>query len=165
MRLTRLADPYTGFDAFARRFYSLIPRANPPQRVWKVAFMTNAGPASEAREGGAISWTCNRCEVTVSFSPEVKQPRLPPTWVRQEGELYCLSCRRDLAADAGLEGLDEDDIPSQRRLQLRSHARIEFEIRRDPDRPDSLIAKSCGTSTFSVRKARARLGLDAPDTA
>jgi hypothetical protein len=126
--------------------------------------MTNAEPSSETREGGAATWTCTRCEMTVSFSPEVKRPRLPETWVRQNGDLYCLSCRRDLAADAGLEGMD-DDIPSQQRLQIRSHARIEFEIKRDPERPDSLIAKSCGTSTFSVRKARARLGMDAPDTA
>jgi hypothetical protein len=120
--------------------------------------MTNAEPVSEAGKDGASSWTCARCEVTVSFSPEVKRPRLPSTWVRENGELYCLNCRRELAADARMEGVDED-IPSQRRLQIRSHARIEFEIQRDPDRQDSVIAKSCSSSTFAVRQARERLGL------
>jgi len=119
----------------------------------------SAEPASKAREEEASSWTCARCEVTVSFSPEVKRPRLPSTWVRENGELYCLGCRRELAADAGVEGVGED-VPSQRRLQIRSHARIEFEVKRDPERPDNQIAKACGTSTFAVRKARTRLGLE-----
>jgi hypothetical protein len=92
----------------------------------------------------------------VSFSPEVKRPRLPATWVREDGELYCLGCRRELAADAGLVGVS-DEVPPQRRLQIRSHARIEFEIKRDPERPDNQIAKACSTSTFAVRKARTRL--------
>ena len=119
----------------------------------------SAEPASKARDEAANSWTCARCEVTVSFSPEVKRPRLPATWVREDGELYCLGCRRELAADAGMEGVS-DDVPSQQRLQIRSHARIEFEVKRDPERPDNQIAKACGTSTFAVRKARDRLGLE-----
>jgi hypothetical protein len=97
--------------------------------------------------------------VTVSFTSDVERPRLPTTWVQENGELYCLSCRRDMAGEAGLEGVDED-IPNQKRLQLRSQARIEFEIQRDPERQDNQIAKACGTSTVSVRKARARLGLE-----
>jgi hypothetical protein len=125
--------------------------------------MTNPEPAPQALEGETHSWTCARCEVTVSFSPDVEKPRLPATWVQENGDLYCLGCRRELAADAGLEGVD-DDIPSQRRLQIRSQARIEFEIKRDPDRQDNMIAKACGTSTFSVRKARTRLGLEPGST-
>jgi hypothetical protein len=108
------------------------------------------------------AWTCARCEMTVSFSPEVERPRLPATWVREHGELYCLSCRRDMAGEAGLAGVDED-TPNQTRLQLRAQARIEFEIKRVPDRQDNRIAKACGTSTVAVRKARARLGLTSPD--
>jgi hypothetical protein len=97
--------------------------------------------------------------MTVSFAPEVERPRLPPTWAREEGELYCLACRRDIAAEAGLEGLDAD-TPDHARLKLRSQARIEFEINRDPDRQDNQIAKACGTSAVAVRKARARLGAE-----
>jgi hypothetical protein len=94
--------------------------------------------------------------MTVSFGPEVERPRLPTTWARENGELYCLACRRDMAGEAGLEGV-ADDAPDAKRLQIRSQARIEFEINRDPTRQDNVIAKACGTSTVAVRKARARL--------
>ena len=101
--------------------------------------------------------------MTVSFAPDVERPRLPTTWARDNGELYCLACRRDMAGEAGLEGV-ADDIPDQKRLQIRSQARIEFEINRDPERQDNQIAKACGTSTVAVRKARARLdGDEAPE--
>jgi hypothetical protein len=102
------------------------------------------------------TWTCSRCEVTVSFAPDFENTGLPATWTQEDGKLYCLSCRRDMAGEAGVEGTDED-TPSQKRLQMRSHARIEFEIKRDPTREDNRIAKAVGTSTFAVRKARARL--------
>ena len=112
--------------------------------------MTNSPSASPN------TWTCSRCEVTVSFAPDFENTGLPATWTEEDGQLYCLSCRRDMAGEAGLEGTDED-TPSQKRLQMRSHARIEFEIKRDPTREDNRIAKAVGTSTFAVRKARARL--------
>jgi hypothetical protein len=119
---------------------------------------------SEAAGGDAvqtIEWTCARCEMTLTFAPEVKRPRLPTTWAREDGLLYCLSCRREMAGEAGVEGLD-DDTPNDKRLQIRSQARIAFEINRDPERPDNQIAKACRTSTVAVRKARARLGVAAP---
>ncbi|HSD25327.1 MAG TPA: hypothetical protein VLB79_13485 [Solirubrobacterales bacterium] len=124
--------------------------------------MTKREPVPEAGEPVANAWTCARCEVTVSFSPEVDRPRLPATWVQEDGELYCLGCRREMAGEAGLAEIGED-TPSHERIKVRSQARIEFEIRRDPDRPDNRIAKSCGTSTVAVRKARVRLGLSSPD--
>jgi hypothetical protein len=96
--------------------------------------------------------------MTVSFRADVEDTSLPSTWTEEDGELYCLSCRREMAGDAGLEGVDEG-VPSQERQKLRSRARIEFEIQRDPERADNEIAKACRTSTFSVRKARARLGM------
>ena len=108
------------------------------------------------------TWTCSRCEVTVSFAPDFENTGLPATWIEEDGELYCLGCRRDMAGDAGLQGVDEE-VSSQKRLQMRSHARIEFEIKRDPTREDNRIAKACGTSTFAVRQARARLGMGPKD--
>ena len=120
---------------------------------------------TEFRPGAAkVSWTCARCEMTVSFADGVERPRLPGTWAREDGLLYCLSCRREMAGDAGLEGIDED-TPNERRLQLRSQARIEFEINRDPTRPDNQIAKACRTSTLAVRKARSRLGTESAEPA
>ena len=120
--------------------------------------MSNSDAANAAAESAPNNWTCARCQVTVSFSPEVERPRMPATWAAEDGELYCLGCRRDMAGEAGLARVDQDTA-NQTRLQIRSHARIEFEIKRDPDRQDAQIAKACGTSTVSVRKARARLGL------
>jgi hypothetical protein len=120
--------------------------------------MTKPEPAlGEVEE--AATWTCARCEMTLSFGPEVEQPRLPTTWAREDGLLYCLSCRREMAGEAGLEGI-EDDTPSERRLQIRTQARIAFEINRDPERSDNQIAKSCRTSALAVRRARARLGVE-----
>jgi hypothetical protein len=66
-----------------------------------------------------------------------------------------------MAGEAGVDGLDED-TPNDKRLKLRSQARIAFEITRDPERPDNQIAKACRTSTVAVRKARAQLGLGTP---
>jgi len=111
---------------------------------------------SNSASAAPNTWTCSRCEVTVSFAPDFENTGLPNTWIKEDGQLYCLSCRRDMAGEAGLEGVDED-TPNQKRLQIRSHARIEFEIKRDPSREDNQIAKAVGTSTFAVRKARARL--------
>ena len=82
--------------------------------------------------------------------------------VQEDGELYCLNCRRELAAEVQIEEAGED-VSSERRTQIRSRARVEFEIKRDPERQDSAIAKACRTSTFSVRKARARLAGDSED--
>jgi hypothetical protein len=94
--------------------------------------------------------------MTVSFTADVEKPRLPTTWAQENGELYCLACRRDMAGEEGVEDIPED-APDQTRLKARSQARIEFEIKRDPDRQDNEIAKACGSSTVAVRKARARL--------
>ena len=113
--------------------------------------MPNPAPAAPN------TWTCARCEMTVSFRSDVEDTSLPSTWTEQDGVLYCLSCRREMAGEAGLEGVDED-APSQERQKIRSRARIEFEIERDPGRADNEIAKACRTSTFSVRKARAPPG-------
>lgn len=94
--------------------------------------------------------------------PEVKRPRLPASWTDVEGVLYCLSCRRELAGEAGLIDMPED-TPASERQRMRSHARIEFEVLRDPERPDNQIAKACQTSIMAVRSARTRLGVPRPD--
>jgi hypothetical protein len=99
--------------------------------------------------------------MTVSWMPEVKRPMLPATWIKESGELYCLACRRDMAGDAGVEGLAEDASRDERQ-KTRSRARVEFELQREPDRQDNRIAKSCSTSIAAVRKARARLGMESP---
>ena len=94
----------------------------------------------------ALGWTCERCEVTVSWMPDVERPPMPASWIDVDGGLHCLNCRRELAADAGLDGMPED-TPAGERQKLSSHARIEFEIQRDPERarqPDRQVLPHLG---------------------
>ncbi len=104
------------------------------------------------------AWTCDRCEMTITFMPDAQDPQMPASWSKERGKLYCLSCRRERAAEAGVAHLSAD-APAQERQQLSSRARLVFELTRDPTRPDNHIAKACRTSTPAVRKARGELGL------
>jgi hypothetical protein len=104
-------------------------------------------------------WTCARCEVTVSWTADTERPELPGTWIREGGDLYCLACRRDLAAEAALSVLDEGATAAHRK-QAESRARIEFEMKRRPEREDNRIAQACHTSVKAVKDARNRLGLN-----
>jgi hypothetical protein len=106
----------------------------------------------------AADWTCARCEVKVSWTAEVERPALPATWVREGDELYCLGCRRERAGEDALAGLDEG-ATAERRHQVESRGRIDFELKRRPERENNRIAKSCHTSVKAVQKARVRLGL------
>jgi hypothetical protein len=106
----------------------------------------------------AADWTCSRCEVTVSWMADVERPELPATWISEGDELYCLACRRELSGEAALAALAED-VPAERRRQVESRARIEFEMKRRPEREDTRIAQACHTSVKAVKEARVRLGL------
>lgn len=106
----------------------------------------------------AADWTCARCKVTVSWTAEVERPRLPATWIAEGGELYCLLCRRERAGEAALLGLD-DAISLERRRQIESRARIDFEMKRRPEQLDNRIARACHTSVKAVQQSRVRLGL------
>ena len=106
-------------------------------------------------------WTCARCDVTVSWMDGAEAPKQPHSWVKDSGKLYCLACQRERAAEAVLKDLPKD-APIDQKLKLSSFARVEFELRRDPDLPDSKIAKACRTSMAAVRKGREQLGVPAP---
>ena len=105
----------------------------------------------------AIDWTCTRCEVNVSWMPDAERPELPGTWSREDGDLYCLACRRERAGEAALVGLDEASADARRKAETR--ARIDFEMTRRPERENSRIAKTCHTSIKAVQQARVRLGM------
>jgi hypothetical protein len=111
-------------------------------------------PASKA----ASSWTCDECAVTASWAADAAKPKFPHGWVREGGKTLCLGCRRELAGEAGADAM-ADDAPNDKRLQAKTHARIEFEVKRDPSRRDNAIAQACHTSVVAVRKARERLGV------
>src|SRR5262245_40753244 len=101
------SSPPASLDWSSRIRSSALPSSlarNPPLRVRKAVSMTESEPAPAEAEG-RIAWTCARCEMTLSFAQEVERPRLPTTWAQEEGLLYCLSCRREMAGEAGLAGI------------------------------------------------------------
>ena len=111
-------------------------------------------------EPTVVANTCVRCEVTSSWMPGTgPETGLPVGWVIEGAETFCLNCRRERAAEA-VE--PEEGIPAAELTKLRTQARIEFEILRDPTLPDNRIARACRTSTMAVRKARTRIGVPAP---
>ena len=102
-------------------------------------------------------WTCEDCGVTVSRMGG-ERVALPESWVntKKEGTL-CLLCRRERAAKEALDASPESGL--EERAKLRRAALIEFEVRRNPDHPDGVIARTCRSSAPAVAKARQRLGL------
>ena len=104
-----------------------------------------------------VAWTCVRCDVTARFMADSGHEGLPADWVELDGELYCLGCRRVLAGDAAAGGEDAVGATREQLLQLRKTGTLEFEIKRDPDRPDRAIARACRTSVPAVAKVRNRL--------
>jgi hypothetical protein len=83
---------------------------------------------------------------------------LPENWEScAEGD-FCLSCRRQRAADAAqaaVAGCGREVRAKARRAGL-----IEFEVRRTPKLTDGTIAKACRTSASAVAAARRQLRLD-----
>jgi hypothetical protein len=79
----------------------------------------------------------------------------PPNWFTDEnGDDYCLVCRRERAVEIALAGAG--DVGTEARAKLRSTAVIEFEIERDPERTEGEIARAAHTSVGAVRKVRQR---------
>lgn len=109
-------------------------------------------PAAEV-----VAWTCVDCEVTASFMAGAGHEGLPADWTDEGGELRCLGCRRVLAGETAASGAGAEGSTREQILQLRKLGTLDFELNRDPDRPDRSIAHACHTSVPAVRKARLRL--------
>jgi hypothetical protein len=111
-----------------------------------------------SRRGGvAAKWTCGGCGVSASRIGGAPTP-LPDSWISSAEGDFCLTCRRQRAAEAALDAAPEDcgrDV----RAKLRRAGLIEFEVRRTPDRTDGTIAKACRSSAAVVAAARRRLQL------
>jgi len=113
------------------------------------------------RRGPAVSeFHCARCGVISRWMPGHERRTPPAGWVKRKGVCYCLSCRRALATEdadaAAPEGLSLEE-----RAKIRTTALIEFEIDRDPDRPNGEIAKVVRCSVPAVLKARKRMEAEA----
>lgn len=103
------------------------------------------------------SWTCARCEVTAKYMAHVEVPKIPVGWSsRKNGDVHCRICRRELAAAKAVSKAPAD-ASLEVRQKIQASARLEFEVRRDPDQHDAEIAKACGTSMVAVRKTRERI--------
>lgn len=88
--------------------------------------------------------------------PESESFGLPTTWAEESDGVFCLACRRALAGEAAIQAVGTS-TSVQGRARARKAATIEFEIGRDADRPDQVIARACGTSPAVVAQARQRL--------
>ena len=79
---------------------------------------------------------------------------VPDTWSSSDDGLHCLICRRERAADQAIASAPSDS-PVEVRAEIRRAALIEFEVRRNPDHPDGVIARTCRSSAPAVAKALA----------
>lgn len=104
----------------------------------------------------AQKWTCDRCGVSVGQMDGTKVP-MPESWVSGDDGRFCLTCRRERAAEAALDAAPED-CSNDARAKLRRSGLLEFEVRRAPDRADNAIAKACHTSASAVARARDVVG-------
>jgi hypothetical protein len=111
--------------------------------------MTAASPT-------ASRWTCDRCGVSVSQIDGGEVP-MPDSWATSSDGRFCLTCRRERAAEAALDTAP-DDCSNDARAKLRRSGLLEFEVRRAPDRTDNAIAKACHTSASAVARARDVVG-------
>ena len=85
----------------------------------------------------------------------------PADWEEVDGELHCLVCRRTVAGEEGVAA-EQAEATAAGLAKVRTAAVIEFEIRRDPSRPNGTIARACRTSVPAVIKVRQRIGIPAP---
>jgi hypothetical protein len=125
-----------------------------------VSPLADAGVAPKTstrrRTAPGISHICARCGVVIRFMPGHERSGLPKGWKKERGETYCLGCRRERAAEAGIASVS-DKLSLADRAKLRTMALVEFEIRRDPERPNGEIAKVARCSVPAVAKVRRKL--------
>jgi hypothetical protein len=103
----------------------------------------------------ARRWTCDRCGVSASRMDGAQTPA-PESWASSADGLFCLTCRRERAAERALEAAPAG-CASDVKTKVRRAGLIEFEVRRAPDRADNAIARSCHTSVSAVAAARRAL--------
>jgi hypothetical protein len=111
----------------------------------------------------ASRWTCDGCEVSVSWIGGRQAP-LPESWTRSGEGQFCLKCRRERAADAAVDAAPETSTRDGR-AKLRRASLIEFEVRRTPELPDNRIARACHASPIAVKAARQRLDAESTSAA
>jgi hypothetical protein len=103
----------------------------------------------------AVRWSCDRCGVSAGRI-DGKPAKLPESWARSDGEIFCLSCSRALAGEAAVDSAGPASSREDR-TRIRRKALIEFEIGRAPEAPNRAIALACRTSSAAVAGVRNEL--------
>ena len=111
---------------------------------------------SRRRGSATTEFHCARCGVISRWMDGHERRGVPAGWEKKSGNCYCLSCRRARATEAADAAAPEGSTLEER-AKIRTVALIEFEIDRDPDRPNGEIAKVVRCSVPAVMKARKRL--------
>ena len=101
-------------------------------------------------------WRCERCDVTISYMPGHERKGPPAGWEVKGKQSFCLRCCRTAAAEAAVEAAPESTTREER-AKIRAAAILDFEILRDPDRPNGEIAKVVRCSVPAVLKSRKRV--------
>ena len=110
------------------------------------------------RMDDATAWTCENCGVRATRMPGFGTGR-PQGWTNKGGEITCLLCRR---AEAGVRGVEAaGPATGEKMVRIRTASVIEFELERDAERSNSVIANVCHTSVPTVVKVRNELGFPA----
>jgi hypothetical protein len=99
---------------------------------------------------------CGRCGVISRQMPGHERRGVPAGWEKKKDGCYCLACRRARATEKA-DAAAPDTATLEERAKIRTAALIEFEIDRDPDRPNGEIAKVVRCSVPAVLKARKRM--------
>lgn len=102
------------------------------------------------------TWRCERCDVTISYMVGHERKGPPAGWSKSGGSSHCLRCRRAEAAEEAIERAPESTTREER-AKIRAAAILDFEILRDPDRPNGEIAKVVRCSVPAVVKSRRRI--------
>lgn len=111
------------------------------------------------RPSPARRWTCTGCSVAVGRM-DGGHASYPDNWERCDEGDFCLTCRRQRAAEAAQAAVPGDS-GSEIRAKARRAGLIAFEVRRTPDLTDGMIARACHTSAAAVAATRKRLHVPA----
>jgi hypothetical protein len=100
------------------------------------------------------TWTCARCGVRASFESGSEARAEPVGWAHADAGWHCLGCRRTEVIEAAAPSNAVGASATRRR------ALTEFELLRDPEAPDRLIARRVKCPTGAVSPIRAALHAD-----
>ena len=116
-----------------------------------------AKPAAQGKKSKTSQvWRCERCDVTISYMVGHERKSAPAGWSKTGDRSHCLRCRRAEAAERAIEKAPENTTREER-AKIRAAAILDFEILRDPDRPNGEIAKVVRCSVPAVVKSRRRI--------